>query len=107
MSQRFFFGADGDLLRVPQQGALRLSTELGLIEVQPLEIAVIPRCLPFRAELLESTARGYVCENFGAPFRLPDLGPIGSHGLANPRDFLAPVAAYEDRDAPTEGIAKF
>jgi homogentisate 1,2-dioxygenase len=52
----------------------------------------------FRAELPDGKARGYICENFGALFRLPDLGPIGSNGLANPRDFLTPVAAYEDRD---------
>ena len=107
MSERFFYDADGELLLVPQQGALRLATELGLIEVQPLEIAVIPRGLRFRVELLESAARGYVCENFGAPFRLPDLGPIGSNGLANPRDFQTPVAWYEDREGEFELVAKF
>ena len=64
--------------------------------VAPLEIAVIPRGVRFRVELPDGVARGYVCENFGAAFRLPDLGPIGANGLANPRDFLTPVAAYED-----------
>jgi homogentisate 1,2-dioxygenase len=107
MSERFFYDADGELLLVPQQGALRLATELGVIEVQPLEIAVIPRGLRFRVELLESAARGYLCENFGAPFRLPDLGPIGSNGLANPRDFQTPVAWYEDREGEFELVAKF
>src|SRR5258708_31887207 len=98
MAERFFYDADGELLVVPQQGALRLATELGQIEVAPLEIAVIPRGLRFRVELPEGAARGYVCENFGAPFRLPDLGPIGSNGPAHPRDFQSPVASYEDRE---------
>jgi homogentisate 1,2-dioxygenase len=106
MAGRFFYDADGELLIVPQQGALRLATELGLIEVAPLEIAVIPRGLRVRVELPEGAARGYVCENFGAPFRLPDLGPIGSNGLANPRDFQTPCAWYEDRDGDFELVAK-
>ncbi|MBV8784461.1 MAG: homogentisate 1,2-dioxygenase [Gammaproteobacteria bacterium] len=105
--ERFFYSADGELLLVPQQGALRLATELGRLEVAPLEIAVIPRGLRFRVELLEEGARGYLCENFGAPLRLPDLGPIGSNGLANPRDFRTPVAWYEDRSGDFELVAKF
>ena len=105
--QRVFFDADGELLIVPQQGALRLVTELGVLEVAPLEIAVIPRGMRFRVELLEEAARGYVCENHGCALRLPDLGPIGSNGLANPRDFLAPVAHYEDRDEPVQQVQKF
>ena len=107
MNGRFFYDADGELLIVPQLGRLRLVTELGVLEVAPLEIAVIPRGLRFRVELLERGARGYVCENFGAPLRLPDLGPIGSNGLANPRDFLTPVAAFEDRTGRFELLAKF
>jgi homogentisate 1,2-dioxygenase len=107
MQERFFYDADGELLIVPQLGGLRLATELGCLEVGPLEVAVIPRGLRFRVELLESAARGYVCENFGAPFRLPDLGPIGSNGLANPRDFETPVAWYEDREGSFELVAKF
>src|SRR5258708_17593532 len=106
MAERFFYDADGELLVVPQQGALRLATELGQIEVAPLEIAVIPRGLRFRVELPEGAARGYVCENFGAPFRLPDLGPIGSNGPANPREFQIPVARYEDREGEVELVAK-
>ena len=107
MHERFFYDADGELLIVPQLGRLRLATELGELEVEPLEIAVIPRGLRFRVELLDAQARGYVCENFGAALRLPDLGPIGSNGLANPRDFLTPVARYEDREGACELVAKF
>ena len=107
MKDRYFYDADGELLIVPQQGRLRLATELGLVDVEPQEIAVVPRGIRFRVELLDGAARGYVCENFGAAFRLPDLGPIGSNGLANPRDFLAPVAWYEDVDGACELVAKF
>jgi homogentisate 1,2-dioxygenase len=107
MRERFFYDADGELLLVPQLGGLRIATELGSIEAGPQEIVVLPRGLRFRVELLEREARGYICENFGAPLRLPDLGPIGANGLANPRDFLSPVASYEDREGAFELIAKF
>jgi homogentisate 1,2-dioxygenase len=107
MRDRFFYTADGELLIVPQQGRLHLATELGVIDIEPLEIAVIPRGVRFRVELPDGQARGYVCENFGALFKLPDLGPIGSNGLANPRDFLSPHAAYEVREGHFELIAKF
>ncbi len=107
MVDRVFFDADGELLLVPQAGGLRLVTELGVLEVSPGEISVLPRGMRFRVELLEGEARGYICENHGLPFRLPELGPIGSNGLANPRDFLSPVAAYADRDVKTELVQKF
>ncbi len=107
MHGRFFYSADGELLIVPQQGALRIATELGVLDVAPQEIAVIPRGVRFRVELPDGAARGYVCENFGAQMRLPDLGPIGANGLANPRDFLAPNAAYEDIEGDFELVAKF
>ena len=107
MSGRVFFDADGELLIVPQEGGLRLITEMGVLEVRPLEIGVVPRGVRFRVELTEDAARGYVCENYGAGFRLPELGPIGSNGLANPRDFLTPVAAFEDIERPTELVQKF
>jgi homogentisate 1,2-dioxygenase len=107
MAERFFYDADGELLIVPQQGALRLATELGVLDVAPQQIAVIPRGLRVRVELSEGSARGYVCENFGAPLKLPDLGPIGANGLANPRDFQTPVAWYEDRAGDFELVAKF
>jgi homogentisate 1,2-dioxygenase len=105
--QRAFFNADGEWLLVPQQGRLRIVTELGLLDLQPQEIAVLPRGMKFRVELLDASARGYICENHGCALRLPDLGPIGSNGLANPRDFLAPVACYEDSDAPVTLVQKF
>ncbi|MEG2033299.1 MAG: homogentisate 1,2-dioxygenase [Janthinobacterium sp.] len=105
--QRYFYSADGELLVVPQQGRLAIATELGLIELEPQEIAVIPRGVRFRVTLPDGGARGYICENFGAAFRLPDLGPIGSNGLANARDFLTPHAAYEDLDGECELVAKF
>jgi homogentisate 1,2-dioxygenase len=92
---------------VPQLGSLRIRTELGILHVLPGEICVIPRGLKFRVELPDGSVRGYICENYGALFRLPDLGPIGANGLANPRDFLAPVAAYEDREGKFQIIAKF
>ncbi|RZI88687.1 MAG: homogentisate 1,2-dioxygenase, partial [Pseudomonas sp.] len=105
--QRVFFNADGELLLVPEQGRLRIATELGVLDVEPLEIAVIPRGMKFRVELLDGQARGYLAENHSAPLRLPDLGPIGSNGLANPRDFLTPVAHYEDSDGPVQLVQKF
>jgi homogentisate 1,2-dioxygenase len=105
--QRVFFSADGEFLFLPQQGRIRLVTELGILEIEPEEIAVIPRGMKFRVELLDSNANGYLCENHGSPLRIPDLGPIGSNGLANPRDFLAPVAAYEDIDQATTLVQKF
>ena len=107
MRGRFFCDADGELLIVPQLGALRFKTELGILDAEPQQIVVIPRGLRFSVELAGSEARGYVCENFGAPFRLPDLGPIGSNGLANPRDFESPVAWYEDREGDFELVEKF
>lgn len=107
MTDRAFQNADGEMLIVPQVGALRIVTEFGVLTVAPLSIALIPRGVRFRVELPEGPARGYVCENYGALFRLPDLGPIGSNGLANPRDFETPVAAFEDRDVPTRIVQKF
>jgi len=106
MTDRVFQNADGELLIVPQQGALSLVTELGRIDAAPGEIVVIPRGFRFRVEL-EGPSRGYVCENYGPMFRLPELGPIGANGLANSRDFLTPVAAFEDLDRPTQVIQKF
>ena len=107
MSDRAFQNADGELLIVPQEGGLRLVTEMGVLEIAPLQIAVIPRGLRFRVELTDGRARGYICENYGALFQLPDLGPIGSNGLANPRDFFSPAAAYEDADVACEIVQKF
>src|SRR6202522_3972008 len=107
MTDRFFYSADGEFLIVPQMGTLRIHTELGILEVAPGEICVIPRGVKYRVVLVEKETRGYICENYGLPFRLPDLGPIGANGLANARDFQAPVAAYEDRDGEFHITAKF
>jgi homogentisate 1,2-dioxygenase len=107
MGNRFFYSADGELLIVPQHGSLTLETELGRLCIEPQEIAVVPRGLRFRVAVPAGGVRGYICENFGAPLKLPDLGPIGSNGLANPRDFLTPHAYYEDRGGECELIAKF
>lgn len=107
MTGRYFYSGDGELLIVPQQGRLSISTELGLLELESQQIGVIPRGIRFSVKLPDGAARGYVCENFGALLRLPDLGPIGSNGLANPRDFLSPVARYEDLEGDFELVAKF
>jgi homogentisate 1,2-dioxygenase len=105
MERRVFVDADGELLIIPQSGTLHMSTELGRLDVAPGSIAVVPRGVKFRVEV-DGEARGYVAENHGLPFRLPDLGPIGANGLANPRDFETPVAWFEDKDEPTEVIQK-
>jgi homogentisate 1,2-dioxygenase len=107
MTDRYFYNADGEFLIVPQDGAIIIATELGKLGLQPGEIGVIPRGIRFCVTLPDGPARGYVCENYGQPLRLPDLGPIGSNGLANPRDFLTPVAAFEEKEGPVELIAKF
>ena len=107
MTDRYFVDADGELLFVPQLGALDLHTELGRLLVRPGEIALIPRGIRFRAGLPDGPARGYVCENYGAPFMLPERGPIGANGLASERDFLAPTAHFDDRNATAQVVQKF
>ena len=108
MKDRFFYSADGELLIVPQSGRLRFYTELGIIDIAPGEICVIPRGVLFRVEQHGSeSSRGYICENYGLSFRLPELGAIGANGLANPRDFEIPVAAFEDREGEFRITAKF
>jgi homogentisate 1,2-dioxygenase len=107
MAGRFFYDADAELLFVPQQGRLRIDTELGVLELEPQEIGVLPRGIRFRVSLPDREARGYVLENFGELMRLPGLGPIGSNGLANARDFLTPAAAFEDVEGQFSLLAKF
>ena len=107
MTDRAFMNADGEMLIVPQDGGLLIVTEMGRMSLAPGHIALIPRGVRFRVELTDGAARGYVCENYGAAFRLPELGPIGANGLANPRDFESPTAWFEDRDSPTEIVQKF
>jgi homogentisate 1,2-dioxygenase len=105
--ERVFWSADGELLLVPQEGRLHIVTECGRLDVAPGHIAVIPRGMRFRVGLLDAGARGYLAENHGALLRIPDLGPIGSNGLANPRDFVTPAAWFEDRTEPTQVVQKF
>ncbi len=100
MVREHFFNADGELMIVAQENRLRFRTEFGVIEIEPGEICIIPRGVIFRVELIDGPARAYVCENYGGAFTLPDRGPIGANCLANPRDFMTPVAWYEDVDAP-------
>jgi homogentisate 1,2-dioxygenase len=107
MDSRVFVDSDGELSIIPQQGAIELQTELGRLEIAPGSIVIVPRGVKFRVQLLEGESRGYVAENYGPAFRLPELGPIGSNGLANPRDFETPVAWFEDRDEPTEVVQKY
>lgn len=107
MNRRYFYNADGELLIVPQRGTLQFRTECGILSVSPGEICVIPRGLKFAVDVVESSAGGYVCENYGEPLRLPERGPIGANGLANTRDFLHPVASFEDIDGTSELVAKF
>jgi len=107
MEHEYFYDADGELLFVPQSGGLRICTEFGLIEIEPGEIAVIPRGVKIRVELRDGPARGYLCENYGGAFTLPDRGPIGANCLANPRDFLTPVAAFEDTDRESRLFVKW
>jgi homogentisate 1,2-dioxygenase len=107
MEDECFYNADGEMLFVPQEGELRLRTEFGIIEIEPGEIAVIPRGVKLRVELMGGPARGYLCENYGGALTLPERGPIGANCMANQRDFLAPVAAYEDKDAPSRMYVKW
>ncbi len=107
MTDRFFYNADGEMLIVPELGRIGILTELGALQVGAGEIAVIPRGLKISVHLGDAEARGYICENYGAQFRLPDLGPIGANGLANARDFETPVAWFEDREGAMELVAKF
>ena len=107
MEDEYFYNADGEMLFVPQQGRLRLWTEFGIIDIEPGEIAGIPRGVKLRVELIDEPARGYLCENYGGKFSLPERGPIGANCLANSRDFMTPVAAYEDHDTPSRLYVKW
>jgi homogentisate 1,2-dioxygenase len=107
MENEYFSNADGEMLIVAQQNSMRFVTEFGVIEISPGEICVIPRGVTFRCELVNGPARGYICENYGSSFVLPDRGPIGANCLANPRDFHTPIASYEDRDVPSQLYMKW
>ncbi|MEM9852846.1 MAG: homogentisate 1,2-dioxygenase, partial [Pseudomonadota bacterium] len=107
MVDSYFYSADSEMLIVPQQGKLRFATELGIIDIEPQEIAILPRGLVYRVEVLEGPCRGFVCENYGQKFELPGRGPIGANCMANPRDFKSPVAAFEDREVPSTVTVKW
>jgi len=107
MVDDYFFSADSEMLIVPQEGQLRFHTELGIIDIEPKEIAIIPRGLVYRVEVINGPARGFVCENYGQKFQLPGRGPIGANCMANPRDFKSPVAAFEDREVPSTVTVKW
>lgn len=107
MVDEYFYSADSELLIVPQEGKLRFCTELGVIDIEPQEIAVIPRGLVYRVEVLEGPCRGFVCENYGQKFELPSRGPIGANCMANSRDFKIPVAAFEDRETQSKVTVKW
>lgn len=107
MIDDYFYSADSEMLVVPQEGRLRFSTELGVIDIEPKEIAILPRGLVYRVEVLEGPARGFICENYGQKLDLPNRGPIGANCLANPRDFKTPVAAFEDREVRSRVVVKW
>jgi len=107
MSDEYFYSADSELLVVPQAGRLRFCTELGIVDIEPKQIAILPRGLVYRVEVVEGPCRGFVCENYGQKFDLPNRGPIGANCLANPRDFKTPVAHFEDNDSPSHVIVKW
>ena len=107
MEDEYFYSADSELLVVPQEGRLRFATELGIIDLEPKEIAILPRGLLYRVEVLDGPCRGFVCENYGQKFELPGRGPIGANCMANRRDFKTPVAAFEDREAPSTVTIKW
>ena len=97
MDKTAFYNSDGDFLIVPHHGTLYIKTLLGRLTVRPREICVIPRGITFSIDL-EGDSRGWVAELFGHHLSLPELGPIGANGLANPSDFEYPVAWYEDKE---------
>jgi homogentisate 1,2-dioxygenase len=109
MDQRTLYNADGEFMIVPESGALHLHTELGVLELTPQQIGVVPKGMKFRIQLAPGNdrARGYVCENFGLPFQLPELGPIGANGLAHPADFETPTARFEQGEGPGELFARY
>jgi homogentisate 1,2-dioxygenase len=101
-----FANSDGDFLIVPQTGTLHIRTELGMLVVPPGHIAVVQRGMVFSVGV-DGPSRGYICEVFNGHFKLPELGPIGANGLANPRDFLFPTADFEDRECKFTVVQKF
>ncbi|WP_029041082.1 homogentisate 1,2-dioxygenase [Cucumibacter marinus] len=107
MEDEYFYNADAEMMVVPEMGELTIHTEMGRIDLEPSEICIVPRGMIIRVEPRAREIRGYICENYGAKFTLPNRGPIGANCLANPRDFKTPVAAYEDKETPSKVIVKW
>ncbi len=106
MGDDYFYNVDGEMLLVPQENSINVFTECGILNAGPGDIVIVPKGMKFKVDLPNGPARGYVCENYGAYLTLPERGPIGANCLANPRDFLTPVAAYEDRERPCRLFVK-
>ena len=106
MRNKAFFNSDGDFLLVPQKGNLLIRTEFGRLHIAANEICVLQQGMKFSIEI-EEASRGYILEVFDSHFMLPNLGPIGANGLANPRDFLTPVADFEEGSVKYEIVCKF
>lgn len=107
MRTRAFCNTDGDFLILPQLGRLDIQTELGRIMVRPGELVVIQAGMRFKVLLPDGQSRGYIQEVFGGHYELPELGPIGSNGMALPRDFESPLASFDiDHGAPWEIVYK-
>ncbi len=109
MEARYLYNADAEMMLVLERGEIEIHTELGVMELSPLFIGVIPRGIKFRITMKpgSSPVRGYLAENFGSPFQLPELGPIGANGLANPRDFEVPCAGFESKAGDFELYARY
>lgn len=106
MENEAFFSSDGDILIVPQEGNIRVMTEFGPLEAEPKHIIVIPRGTKF-AVSVDGETKGYYCEVYDGHFTLPDLGPIGTNGNANPRDFEYPKAKYFDEEKEMRVVQKY
>ncbi|MED6321610.1 MAG: homogentisate 1,2-dioxygenase, partial [Pseudomonadota bacterium] len=107
MQNRVFYSSDGEMLIVPQLGDMLITTEFGRLNLSVGEIAVIPRGVRFSVNPINGPIRGYICENYGHPFVLPERGPVGANGYANQRDFCYPTAWFEDNETPHTLVNKF
>ncbi|EOO02373.1 putative homogentisate -dioxygenase protein [Phaeoacremonium minimum UCRPA7] len=95
MRNTAFCNNDGDMLILPQEGRLDIQTEFGHLMVRPGELAVIQAGMRFTVRLPDGVGRGYIQEVFGSHYELPELGPVGSNGMALARDFEIPVASFD------------
>ncbi|EER04290.1 Homogentisate 1,2-dioxygenase, putative [Perkinsus marinus ATCC 50983] len=108
-SSRVFIHHDADVMFLPRENVLKIRTELGVLRGGPREMILIPKGIKFTVDKANSgRAKGYFLENYGAPFKIPDLGPIGiTSGLAHPRHFRAPTASTVENRGASELISKF